>query len=70
MFWKNEFDYNKIIMSIKNNLIIVTRSVKQCKTQKKITNKRSLFSKFSKIKLCEGLLFLILFITNPNSNDS
>jgi hypothetical protein len=32
-FEKEKFDYNKIIMSTKNNLIIVIGSVKQCGTQ-------------------------------------
>jgi predicted Zn-dependent protease len=33
IFWKNKIDYNRIIVSTKNNLIIVTSSVKQHGTQ-------------------------------------
>jgi len=33
MIWKDKIDYNKIIMSTQNNLIIVTWSAKGCRAQ-------------------------------------
>jgi len=33
MFWKDKIDHNKIIMSTKNNLIIVIVGAKQCGAQ-------------------------------------